>query len=82
MFEEAVKPAFSVLALVLALVSEADAFLVVLADNAPLDAVALLFAEPVVVEVLPPLEALLLFVELPTIQRCPLIPPPQGCQSN
>jgi len=72
--EEAVKLAFNVAALVLLLVSVAEAFLVALADNAPFDAVALLFAVPVVLEVLPPLADELLLVELPTDPAVPSSP--------
>lgn len=69
--EEAVKLASNVAALLLLLVSETEAFLVALADNAPPDAVALLLAVPVVFDVLPPPEDVLLLVELPTDPAVP-----------
>jgi hypothetical protein len=72
--EEAVRLAFNVAALLLEPVSVDEAFFVSLADNAPMDAVALLFARPVVFEVLPPLEELLLLVELPTELAVPFAP--------
>jgi hypothetical protein len=45
-----------------------------LADNAPIEAVALLLAVPVVLDVLPPLDELLLFVEFPTDPAVPFAP--------
>jgi hypothetical protein len=74
LLEERFKLAFNVAALELELVLEAEAFLVALADSAPSDAVALLFARPVVFEVAPLLVELLLLVELPTDPAVPFAP--------
>ena len=63
--EEAVKLAFKAAALVEELVSVLESLWVALLDDPPLAAVVVLPAVPTFEEVLPPLEALLLKVELP-----------------
>ena len=72
--EVAFRLACSVAPLVEEFASVNEAFRVPLADNAPWEAVALLFALPEVDEVLPPPDALLLFVELPTEPAVPSVP--------
>lgn len=65
LFEEAVKLAFKAAALVEELVSVLESLWVALLADPPLAAVVVLPAVPTFEEVLPPLEALLLNVELP-----------------
>lgn len=73
-FEERFRLAFNVAALEPELVSEAEPLWVPLADNAPSEAVLLLVWPPVVFEVLPPPDAVLLLVELPDDPAVPFAP--------
>lgn len=74
LFEDRFKLAFKVPELFDADVLLPEAFLVLLDAAAPSCAVVLLAAVPTLDEVLPPLDALLLNVELPTVPAVPFLP--------